>query len=218
MPWAEIRDAGVKKTDWEQEGWHNGTDVIVTPCGGNIDSLTWCCGETDDCCKAGSNIPRYTIAARFGDPIPTVLPSSSASSSSAVPAVPATPSSASSITSSASSSGASTTPSPTASNTAAVTADNGLSTGARAGIGIGVALGAIALIGLGVFTYKAMQWRKRARLAESIDEISEPYAPKEVYGYRYEGNAAQLPGMESALHEMPGKVVSELHAASPIRR
>jgi tetrahydrodipicolinate N-succinyltransferase len=104
------------------------------------------------------------------------------------------------------------------SNTAAVAANSGLSTGARAGIGIGVSLGAIALIGLGVFIHNAMQWRKRARLAAPVYEVPDEYAPKEVYGYLYEGNSAQLPGMESAVHEMPGtKIISELHAASPRR-
>jgi hypothetical protein len=67
--------------------------------------------------------------------------------------------------------------------------------------------------------YKAMQWRKKARSAAPVCEVPEEYTPKEVYGYRYEGKAAQLPGVESAVHEMPEtKAVSELYATGPMER
>ena len=43
------------------------------PCDGTPASLTWCCSAKDDqngeCCKTGTNFPRYTIAAILGDPI-----------------------------------------------------------------------------------------------------------------------------------------------------
>jgi hypothetical protein len=65
--------------------------------------------------------------------------------------------------------------------------------------------------------YKATQWRKKARSAAPVYEAPGEYAPKEVYGYRYGGKAAQLPGVESAVYEMPeARAVSELHATTPM--
>jgi hypothetical protein len=202
------------KTDEEQREAQRNTDILVTPCGGDADSTTWCCGETNACCTEGSGFAQYTIAARFGDPVPTDLSSSSISSSSTLSSVFSASSTSASVLSSASTS----TARPATSSTAAATVRNGLSTGAKAGIGIGAALGAIALIGLGVFMYKAMQWRKKARGAAPPYTYSEEYAPKDVYAYVHDRNSkvAQLAGIESAVHEMPAsKTISEMHAATP---
>ncbi|KAF2864942.1 hypothetical protein BDV95DRAFT_613096 [Massariosphaeria phaeospora] len=137
-----------------------GTDIVVTPCDGSGSSTTWCCGDGADCCSPGSSNPRYTIAAIFGNAVPTP----SASSSSSAP-------SASTQTR------ASTTESPSSTTSTApppASANSGLSTGAKAGIGVGAALGAIALIGLGIFVAKALHWKKKSSTS-AVPATAEPY-------------------------------------------
>jgi hypothetical protein len=182
------------EADDDQDGTQRGEDVKVTPCTGAPDSLTWCCGESNQCCADGSTIAQHTIAARFGDPIPTAT--SSLVSSSAT----------SSIESSIASSMVSASPS----SIAVATGDSGLSAGAKAGIGVGAALGAIALGVLGIFIAKALRWRKKARDANTSYVASEEYPSKDIY--RHEGSQpAQLACAESQLYEMPGSGgVSEL--------
>ncbi|KAF1846142.1 uncharacterized protein K460DRAFT_417283 [Cucurbitaria berberidis CBS 394.84] len=181
----------------EREAQRN-SNVKVTSCDGkgNVTSTTWCCGSSDACCTAGSGISVYTLASRFGDPIPTPVPSSSTSVASSSAAVSTSP--------------------PAASSSAPTTPNGGLTKGAKAGIGAGVALGVIALIALGIFIYKAMQWRKQAQAA------APPYSyareldsgPVEVYRYQEGAKPAQLSGIESAVHEMPSsKDMQEVYVA-----
>ncbi|CAO2649748.1 Nn.00g010400.m01.CDS01 [Neocucurbitaria sp. VM-36] len=192
----------------EREAQRN-DNIKVTPCDGkgNSSSTTWCCGGNDACCGDGNDIPVYTIARRFGDPIPT--PASMPSSSSFVLSPSATATNSASLASSSA---------PSASSSAPSASNGGLSTGAKAGIGIGAAFGAIALIVLGIFIYKALQWRKTAHAAAPSYTYPEELAcaPAEVYQYRQEPKLAQLAGMESTVHEMPGsKDTSETCIASP---
>lgn len=76
----------------------------------------------------------------------------------------------------------------------------GLSTGTKAGIGIGAAIGAIAVVAMGLFIVKALQWRKRAQAAAPSYEPPEEYAPSEDDYYQPETKPAQLAGMESTVH------------------
>jgi hypothetical protein len=121
-------------------------DVIVTPCSGNATSLEWCCGNSNDCCFEGSNLPKFTIAMKFGDPIPTPLATSSSSS----PVSSSSSSSSSSVSTAASTSPTANQPSDT----------SGLSTGAKAGIGIGVAVVALTCVVLGILIRKSKQRKK----------------------------------------------------------
>lgn len=163
----------------------------------NVSSTTWCCGVNDDCCADGSIVPKYTIARKFGDPIPTAIPSSSTSSPSA------------SATYSA----------PATSSSAAAAGSQGLSTGAKAGVGIGAALGVIALIALCIFVSKALRWRKAAASAQAAPyQYADDNPPTEIYRYQKDEKTApvQLHGMESEVHELQAGLASpELSNASP---
>ena len=166
-------------------------NIRVTPCSGNATSLEWCCGQSADCCSAGSDLRRYTIARIFGDPIPKPSPSSGLPSSSP-----------SAIGPSASTSVALPLASESTSPSQRV-----LSTGEKAGIGLGASLGVVCLVALVVFIWKALQWRRRARAAAVLPayEMPEGHKPAGADIYRYRGSfkAAELAEVEGAAHELP---------------
>lgn len=149
----------------------------------------------------GSGLSVYTLAKHFGDPIPTPAPTPSVSTSILPPAA------------------STTNTAPPGSSSAPAAANGGLSTGAKAGIGVGAALGAIALVALGVFLYKALQWRTRAQGAAPPYSYPEElaYAPAEVYRHQQEPKLAQLAAGESTVHEMPGSGgdTPEMRVTSP---
>lgn len=164
-------------------------NIKVTPCDGvgNSSSVRWCCGPSNACCADGIDLPIYTIARRFGDPIPTA-----SLSISSLPPASTTFSSSSAMF-----------PIPSTSSSVPIQGNFSLSTGAKAGIGVGVALGVIALTALGVFIYKALQWRKTAYAATppySTPEGYNPHMPFEAYQCQQELKPAQLGGVE--IHEM----------------
>ncbi|KAH8723736.1 hypothetical protein GQ44DRAFT_297559 [Phaeosphaeriaceae sp. PMI808] len=157
-------------------------NVLVTPCGGDTTSTEWCCGSSDDCCSPGSDLPRYTLARKFGDPIPT-----SSRSSSSTPFM------------------ISSTSAP-ATSERTIPSRNGLSPGAKAGVGVGTAIGVTIFIGLGLFYLKAMQWRKMSKAAPiqaPAYELPEGHKGAEVYQCHGDVKAAQLAGMENAVYELP---------------
>jgi hypothetical protein len=175
-------------------------NIMVTPCSGNATSLEWCCGKSSDCCNSGSDLPKYTIARKFGDPITTPLTSSSTFVVSSTATAPA-----SSTSTSVTAPGASQSSAPA----------SGLSAGAKAGIGIGAAIAVIALVALGIFVWKAMQWRKIAAATAPPYEMPEQYVQSEVYKYEKDVKPAQLPGVESTVHEMAGSLgASEIAVSS----
>ncbi|KAI2480643.1 hypothetical protein Ptr902_07668 [Pyrenophora tritici-repentis] len=194
------------KQDWTEGGCQEicstedeeqrSIDIRVQPCDGTAESLTWCCGPTKNCCADGRNITRYTVAARFGDPLPTTTVLSSSPSDS----MPTATSQGSSMSSSSTH------------NSTIPVGNNGLSTGAKAGIGVGAVLGAITVIAMGIFIAKAMRWRRQARaIAPPYSDLPRPPS-KEVYQYNLDGqNVQQLPGQESQVHELHASgSVSEL--------
>jgi hypothetical protein len=187
-------------TDGHQREAQVNNNIMVTPCSGNATSLEWCCGKSSDCCNSGSDLPKYTIARKFGDPIPT--PSAS-SSTIVVSSTVTAPASSTSNTA------------PRASQSAAPA--SGLSAGAKAGVGIGASIGVIALIASGIFVWKAMQWRKMAAAAAPPYEMPEQYVQPEVYKYEKDVKPAQLPGMESTVHEMAGSPGASEIAVPPSR-
>ncbi|KAF2272733.1 uncharacterized protein EI97DRAFT_436667 [Westerdykella ornata] len=189
--------------------------IKVTPCDGTPSSLTWCCGDNNTaCCADGGNALRYTIARRFGDPIPAASPNSSSSSiATSTPTSSTSSQSLSPNTTSKASSG-STTPS---------TSSGGLSSGAKAGIGIGAAFGALALIGLGLFMKKAMRWRKKALDAEKDKSVA-ILPPEEFPGFAtppsngkwaYQGTFSQP---EECVHELSATRDTVEILTSPIDR
>ncbi|KAH7355731.1 hypothetical protein BKA66DRAFT_516005 [Pyrenochaeta sp. MPI-SDFR-AT-0127] len=183
----------------EREAQRN-DNIKVTSCEGknNATSTTWCCGGNDACCADGSDVPRHTIARRFGDTISAQTPTASLSASISSPSASATSSA------------------PAISSSMTGTGNGKLSTGAKVGIGLGASLGAIALIALGIFIYKALQWRKKALVAAPPCDRPADYPPIEVYRYQQEMKPAQLAGVESAVHKMPGsRNTSELCVMSP---
>ncbi|KAF1966362.1 hypothetical protein BU23DRAFT_326744 [Bimuria novae-zelandiae CBS 107.79] len=114
------------------------SDVVVTPCDGTSSSQTWCCGTTTDCCEEGSELPRYSVARRFGDPTSILVTSSSFVSSAAV------------------------SPGPSGtSDTSAKNKTELLSRGTKAGTGVDAGLGAVVLFAAGIMTAKVAHRRKR---------------------------------------------------------
>jgi hypothetical protein len=170
-------------------------DVVVTPCSGSATSFEWCCGGTNDCCKEGSNIARFTIPLKFGDLMPTLSASSSFFSS---PSPTATSISSSSI-------------SPTATHGSQPSSKDGWSTGAKAGTGIGVAAGVIICVVIGILAGRSRQ-RQKVTHAPAY-EIQEQYAAKEVYRFEDDMGRAQLPATENQVHELPGIHGAELPAS-----
>ncbi|KAF1992856.1 hypothetical protein P154DRAFT_528187 [Amniculicola lignicola CBS 123094] len=166
----------------------------ATPCDGTANSTRWCCGKSTDCCIPENNLPVYTLAANWGDPVPTGLAISSSSASTSAPAsatkanqVPIETQTSSafktvyestSISTSTSTSTSTATPksqnpanettSPTAS--ANPQPNTSLSTGAKAGIAIGATLGALILIGLGIFIQKFSKWGRNHRANKTSPE------------------------------------------------
>ncbi|KAH8706084.1 hypothetical protein GQ44DRAFT_777825 [Phaeosphaeriaceae sp. PMI808] len=90
---------------------------------------------------------------------------------------------------------------------------SGLSTGAKAGVGVGVTLGVIALVGLTIFIWKALHWRRTAKSTSIPYEMPERYQQKELYYYQQDTKpVAHLAGIEDEVHEMPN---SHISAPSP---
>jgi hypothetical protein len=166
-------------------------DVVVTPCSGSATSFEWCCGGTNDCCKEGSNIARFTIPLKFGDLMPTLSASSSFFSS---PSPTAT-----SISS-------------TATHSTLPSSKDGWSTGAKAGTGIGVAVGIIICVAIGILAGRSRQ-RQKVPHAPAY-EIEEQYAAKEVYRFDGDMGRAQLSATENQVHELPGTHNAELPASN----
>lgn len=191
------------KVDIMQSEAQRNNDVAVQPCDGTPESLTWCCGRSLNCCLGAENITRYTIAAQFGDPIPTAISPSDSPGTTQTYSIPSSIAQAPSTA-------------PSVSNTAVPIVNNGLSSGAKAGIGVGAALGVITVIGVGFFVAKAMRWRKQAQTnaLSYSDPVEEP--KKEIYQYNLDGEAVQqLSGLESQVHELHASgSISELHVVA----
>jgi hypothetical protein len=178
------------------------TDQVVTPCDGTANSSIWCCGGSDSCCAPDSTVPRYTIARVF------------AASVSATSSPVASSSSWTSIASGTTAT-LSTSNSATASANDNPSSDGGLSTGAKAGVGIGAAVGALALIGLGMFITKALQWRKKLREDEGTAQSYTPVShgapnlyqaegtPVLELGHSTTGKPAEIYGREAMVQELP---------------
>ncbi|OAL57498.1 hypothetical protein IQ07DRAFT_582657 [Pyrenochaeta sp. DS3sAY3a] len=185
-------------------------NIKVTPCdgtAGNSSSVRWCCGSSDACCSEGSDLTIHTIARRFGDPIPTASPSFSSSLAPSITSV---------STLATSSTPTTTTSTPATSDLPATSRNTGLSAGAKAGVGVGVVLGVIALAALGLFIYKALQWRKTAYASKSAPPYSEEYTlhvPAETYRYQLEQKPEQLAGTE--IHEMPNSQGTSAMSVAP---
>ncbi|KAF2624469.1 hypothetical protein BU25DRAFT_153203 [Macroventuria anomochaeta] len=163
------------------------TDQIVTPCDGTENSTVWCCGESDSCCGHNSTEPRYTIAKKFAAAVSTT---SSTLTSIVVSTSSTTPTINSVIA--------------VATNNAK--SDTGLSTGAKVGTGVGAVVGALALIGLGMFIARALQWRKKLR-AKSEDGA--PSGPPASHGASALHQAEDTPVVEME-HTMAKKPISEI--------
>lgn len=107
---------------------------------------------------------------------------------------------------------------PLASETAR-SSQGGLSSGAKAGIGVGVSIGFIALIALGFFVWKALQWRKMAYAATPTPTFEMPDAHESAGAYQYNGGAkerAQLASVEHTVHELPQAADSTMdHTVRP---
>ncbi|KAF1968018.1 hypothetical protein BU23DRAFT_558867 [Bimuria novae-zelandiae CBS 107.79] len=151
----------------------------VIPCTGKNTSITWCCGDNDDCCSSDdqSNLvslsPTFTIAEVVSIPSVTSTISSVSAGLRTTSVISSTEGTSTATPTSASANAVSTAPASSPSNTAtpspaATTAENtGLSKGAKAGIAIGAIAGAILLVALGVWISKALAWRKEAQAAKA---------------------------------------------------
>ncbi|KAL6710631.1 hypothetical protein ACN47E_008679 [Coniothyrium glycines] len=163
--------------------------ITVQPCDGTSTSIDWCCGGSTECCNAGSEVRKSTLAKKFGDPVVSV-----ASTSASTP----TASSSSGI-SSLSSAAPSTA---TAPNTQP--RPSGLSSGAKAGIGIGVALGVSILLAIAFILWKRTRRHQSNPSTSVAEERSQHFSAAEMYEHRVGVKPlAQLGGTECQVYELP---------------
>ncbi|KAL5461636.1 hypothetical protein PMIN06_002129 [Paraphaeosphaeria minitans] len=150
--------------------------VRVIPCSGKNSSLTWCCGDSDECCTSTDQTDLVSLAPTFTTAATT---STSYASSSTLTMPEVTPDTTIIETSRTSSSGG---PSGTGIDNPRVTPgeNSDLSRGAKAGIAIGAVLGAVLLVMLGVWVSKAMAWRRDAYAARAQNDPN--YAGSDMEG------------------------------------
>lgn len=139
----------------------------VIPCTGKNTSVTWCCGDNDDCCTSEDQTNLVSLSATFtiaavASTSPTSIGVSSTSSTEA-----SSINSASTNPTSTAATASIGTPTDAANVSQETVADTGLSTGAKAGIAIGAVSGAVLLVAFGVWIAKAMAWRRDAHAAKA---------------------------------------------------
>jgi hypothetical protein len=172
-----------------------GGNAQVTPCTGNADSETWCCGTSADCCSSGVNVVR--LAQVLGGALSSTSSSaastlSSASSSAAVTAVSPTPTLDSS-----------TIPS----SFSASKKKDGINAGAIAGIVIGVIIASAIFVGT-VFLLKRKSKSKTAQASELGATTPPQYYVAQYVAEKDASGIAELatPGNELAANELRGVV------------
>ncbi|KAF2204695.1 hypothetical protein GQ43DRAFT_477976 [Delitschia confertaspora ATCC 74209] len=190
----------------------------LTPCDGTESSLTWCCGNTTECCnvkdpKPGVPLP-VTIARTFG---------LSTTSSSTMGVMSATPSNTPQAT-----------PEPTPQLSSHAGTSTSLSTGAKAGLGVSSAVAALALLALGFFIFRTLQAKKKTKVVDATDgsDFQGPspyqdyqnsatmstttplqYHQKYQYAVQIEEERHEL-SESGVMHELPGRPSPSLSGAA----
>jgi hypothetical protein len=139
----------------------------MIPCSGNNSSLTWCCGDSDECCTSTDQTDLVSLAPRF---TVAVITSTSSVSRLSLTTTKATSTPETSIAVSTGEQTSTTSALPSGTGTPA--AIPGLSRGAKAGIAIGAVVGAVVLVMLGVWISKTLAWRRDAYAARAHNDPS----------------------------------------------
>jgi hypothetical protein len=140
----------------------------MIPCSGKNSSLTWCCGDSDECCTSTDQTNLVSLAPTFTVAVVTSTSSASTRTSAMVETTPAPETSIIPVSSDKQTSTTGTLPSVT--STPSET--SGLSSGAKAGIAIGAIVGAVILVLLGVWISKILAWRRDAYAARAHNDPS----------------------------------------------